>query len=139
MISYFHTERRVEFADVDLAGIVSFTRFFTFMETAEHELLRSIGSSVHFELNGQQVGWPRTSASCEYFQPAKFEDVLDIEVRILRKGRRSMTYQFNFTRGSELIARGQLSSACCIVDPNKGLIPIEIPPFIADELQETEP
>ncbi|MHC4772214.1 MAG: acyl-CoA thioesterase, partial [Planctomycetota bacterium] len=30
--------RRVEFHDTDMAGIVHFTAYFRFMETAEHEL-----------------------------------------------------------------------------------------------------
>ncbi|MEM9599354.1 MAG: acyl-CoA thioesterase, partial [Acidobacteriota bacterium] len=33
------TRRRIEFADTDMARIVHFSRFFDFMEAAEHEFL----------------------------------------------------------------------------------------------------
>ena len=39
MHTEYRTKRKIEFADTDMAGIVHFTRFFVFMETAEHELV----------------------------------------------------------------------------------------------------
>src|SRR5213078_989612 len=46
MPAVFRTTRRVEFADTDMAGIVHFANFFRYMESAEHEFLRSHGLSV---------------------------------------------------------------------------------------------
>lgn len=135
----FHTKRRIEFADTDMAGIVHFSRFFVFMETAEHEFLRSLGTSVATKLDNMQIGWPRLAASCEYLHPAKFEEVLDIRVAVARKGNKSMTYQFEFRRGETLIARGQISSACCLVGAEGKLKAIPIPDFLATQLQEAPP
>lgn len=132
----FYTKRRIEFADTDMAGIVHFARFFIFMETAEHEFLRSLGTSVATKLDNMQVGWPRLAASCEYLSPAKFEDVLDIRITVVRKGNKSMTYQFEFRCGERLIARGQMSSACCLVGAEGKLKAIPIPDFLATQLQE---
>ncbi|MDZ7362200.1 MAG: acyl-CoA thioesterase [candidate division KSB1 bacterium] len=132
----FHTRRRIEFADTDMAGIVHFARFFIFMETAEHEFLRSLGTSVATRLDNMQLGWPRLAASCEYLSPAKFEEVLDIRVSVARKGNKSMTYHFEFRRGEVLIARGQMISACCLVGAEGKLNAIPIPDFIADQIQE---
>ena len=42
----FKTRRRVEFRDTDAAGIVHFSAFFFWMESAEHELLRAAGVDV---------------------------------------------------------------------------------------------
>jgi len=131
----FHTTRRIEFVDCDLAGFVHFSRFFIFMETAEHEFLRSLGTSVHTHLNGQEIGWPRLSVSCEYLKPAKFEDLLDIELRVKRKGRTSMTYVFYFRNGKTLIARGEVSSICCIINPERELRPIPIPLFLSEKIR----
>jgi acyl-CoA thioester hydrolase len=130
----FHTQRRIEFVDVDLAGFVHFSRFFIFMETAEHEFLRSLGTSVHTHIDGEEIGWPRLAATCEYLKPAKFEDILDIEVLVKRKGVTSMTYEFLFRRDGVLIARGEVSSICCKIHPQHGLKKIPIPSFIADHI-----
>ncbi len=80
MTSPFHTTRRVEFSDTDMAGIVHFASFFRFMEGAEHEFLRSVGLSVVLNWEGVSLGFPRVSASCDFLKPIRFEDVVDIEV-----------------------------------------------------------
>jgi acyl-CoA thioester hydrolase len=133
----FHTRRRIEFVDVDQAGIVHFSRFFIFMETAEHEFLRSLGTSVHTKVDGKEVGWPRLSATCEYENPARFEEVLNIKVSVFRKGKKSMTYEFLFTRGKETIARGRMTSACCVVERGQKLRAIPIPDVVASKVQES--
>jgi len=86
-----------------------------------------------------QLGWPRLAASCEYLSPAKFEEVLDIRVAVARKGNKSMTYQFEFHREGILIARGQMSSACCVVGAAGKLKSIPIPDFLAAQIQEAPP
>ena len=130
----YHTKRRIEFSDTDLAGIVHFSRFFVFMETAEHQFLRSLGTSVSTEWDGNRIGWPRLAASCEYFHPVKFEDVLDIHLTVARKGTTSITYQFVFTKGEIEVVRGQVTAACCICNPGEKLKAIPIPDFIAERI-----
>lgn len=135
----FRTTRRVEFSDTDTGGLVHFSRFFVFMEAAEHELLRSLGTSVHLKIDGHQVGWPRLSATCEYRSPARFEDVLDVSLRVERLGRSSVTYGIQFHIGERLVAEGKLSAACCILDLPEGLKAIPIPEKTAARLQELVP
>ncbi len=133
------TERRIEFADTDMAGIVHFARFFVFMESAEHEFLARLGIPVHFQHEGREVGWPRLAASCRYASPARFGDVLGVRVRVQRKGRKSMTYAIDFRHGSRLVAEGEISSICCALideDGTRRLEAIPIPAFLADQIEE---
>src|SRR5947209_20211153 len=132
----FRTTRRIEFADTDRAGIVHFANFFRFMEAAEQEFLRSRGLSVALDWEGQALGFPRVSASCDYLKPAYFEDVLDVTVRVTRVGRKSVTYVFEFSRGGDLVARGQVSSVCCRVAADQRLESLEIPPAVRQRLEE---
>ena len=132
----FRTERRVEFADTDLGGIMHFSRFFVFMETAEHLFMEAIGASVAMEIDGKRIGWPRVSASCEYTIPARFGEVLEIHVRVRRKGRSSMSYEFAFKRDGDELATGSMTSVCCILDPTEQIRSIPIPQSIADRLDE---
>lgn len=132
----FRTRRRVEFADTDMGNLVHFSRFFVFMETAEHQMLRSLGADVHTRHEGHTIGWPRLSASCDYLSPARFGDELEILLRVERKGTKSMTYGFEIRCGERLVARGRLAAACCVLDEPGGLRAIPIPPFIADRLGE---
>lgn len=130
-----HTSRRVEFADTDMAGIVHFSRFFVFMETAEHTFLEALGSPVHFDHDGHRIGWPRVETQCRYHSPARIGDRLAIHVRVLRKGRTSMTYGFTFTLGERLVAEGRISAICCILDHPDGLKPTPIPTFLAEQIE----
>ncbi len=132
----FHTQRRIEFCDTDMAGVVHFSRFFIFMETAEHEFLRSLGTSVAAQLDGMQLGWPRLAVSCEYLSPAKFEDVLDIHLLVVRKGTKSLTYKFEISTDDRPVAYGQVSAACCICDSLQGFKAIPIPDFIMTQIEE---
>ncbi len=134
MRSEFKTRRKIEFADTDMAGIVHFTRFFVFMESAEHEFLRSLGTSVATEWEGNKIGWPRLTASCEYINPLRFEDEVEIKLWVSKKGTKSLTYQFHFTLEGQDIARGQLTTVCCVTNPGEKLQAIPIPDFIASKI-----
>ncbi len=134
MHTEYQTKRKIEFADTDMAGIVHFTRFFVFMESAEHEFLRSLGTSVATEWNGNKIGWPRLAASCEYMSPLRFEDEVDIHLQVSRKGTKSLTYQFRFTHQGTDVARGEITAVCCITNPGEKLRAIPIPDFIADQI-----
>jgi acyl-CoA thioester hydrolase len=132
----YRTRRRIEFSDTDVGGIAHFSRFFVFMEIAEHEFLRALGTSVHVDVDGRKIGWPRVSATCDYLSPARFEDMLDIHVKVLRKGTKSMTYSFEITRGETPVARGQMTSVCCVLNDPAGVRAIPIPAFLAERIEE---
>ena len=131
----FRTTRRIEFGDTDMAGIVHFANFFRFMEAAECDFLRSRGLSVKMDWQGQAIGFPRVSASCDYVKPARFEEVLDVAVRIDRIGKKSVTYAFEFSRDGELIANGNVTSVCCRVLHDNQIEGIEIPAGYRARLQ----
>jgi acyl-CoA thioester hydrolase len=132
----FRSTRRIEFVDTDTACIVHFSNFFRFMEAAEVEFLRSRGLSVKLAWEGQLLGFPRVAASCDYVSPARFEDLLDVAVSIERLGKKSVTYSFEFTRDGDVIARGKVTSACCLVEEGNRLRAIEIPATYRQRLQE---
>ncbi len=137
------TQRRIEFADTDMAGIVHFARFFVFMETAEHEFLERLGTNVHFDYEDCEAGWPRVAASCQYKSPARLGDILDIHLKVRRKGKRAMTYRIHFSCQGRTIAEGEISSIFCALpwkpksDPSleHRPRPIPIPPFLADQIE----
>jgi len=51
----FQTSRLVEFHDTDMAGIMHFASFFIYMESAEHELYRSLGLSIHSIVEDEHI------------------------------------------------------------------------------------
>jgi acyl-CoA thioesterase FadM len=53
-------DRRVQFAETDLAGIVHFSWYFRYIEEAEHALWRAAGLSI--SPPRAEMGWPRVAA-----------------------------------------------------------------------------
>src|SRR5580692_4583308 len=113
----FKAIRRVEFSETDMAGIVHYSNFFRYMETAEHGFFRQLGYSVvmdHFET---PVGWPRVQAQCEYRQPLRFEDEVEVHMLVSEKKSKSLSYVFKFRKlngpaGPVEVARGSLTVVC---------------------------
>jgi YbgC/YbaW family acyl-CoA thioester hydrolase len=131
----YSTTRVVEFRDTDAAGIVHFSAFFPMMESAEHEMLRSLGMSVMpprrsvGNVHEPCVTWPRVSAKCDYVDAARFEDRLRIDVCVVRIGNSSIEYEFRFQRSDDgidqTIAVGRIVAVCCRLE-NSGLSKVPI-------------
>ena len=87
-------KKSIEFSETDLAGIVHFSNFAKYIELAEHEFFRKIGSSVVLPRDdfGNHYGWPRKSASFEFLSPLRFED--NIEIRMTMKSLRAATMTY---------------------------------------------
>jgi YbgC/YbaW family acyl-CoA thioester hydrolase len=85
----FTATRRVEFRDTDAAGIMHFASFFPLMESVEHEFLRHLGLSVLANDGTGPVSWPRVNAQCDFRSAVRFEDELEIELQIVRLGKKA--------------------------------------------------
>lgn len=129
------TRRRVEFADTDQEGIVHFARYLVYMETAEHDLLRSAGASVTRDPDGQPWVWPRVQVSCEYLAPLSFGDTVEIETRVTKVGRSSVTYEHTLRSGDVVAARGRVKTVCCRRGGEGALRPTPVPEAFAEQLQ----
>jgi YbgC/YbaW family acyl-CoA thioester hydrolase len=136
----FEVTRRVEFSETDLAGIMHFSNFFRFMESAEHAFFRSLGFSVAHSRNGLAVCLPRVHAECDYAVPLRFEDEVQIRLLVERKGRRSLTYQFRFSRrngtGPQEVARGRLTVTSVERQADGSMKAVPLPKAIADKIQQ---
>jgi 4-hydroxybenzoyl-CoA thioesterase/acyl-CoA thioester hydrolase len=113
---------------------VHFAAFFRYMESAEHEFLRSLGLSVVSGTQHDHISWPRVGAQCDFRSPARFDDELEIEVAVESLGSRSVTYGFKIARGETLIAEGRMTAVCCQIQPPKPPESIEIPAAIREKL-----
>src|SRR5436305_14715345 len=138
----FKVVRRVEFSDTDMAGIVHYSNFFRYMETAEHAFFRSLGFSVVTRQVDPPVGWPRVHAECDYKQPLRFEDEVEIHMLVSEKKSKSLRYTFRFRKlnGSAPleVARGSLTVVCVTHQGGK-MKDATIPKAIADKIEAAPP
>jgi 4-hydroxybenzoyl-CoA thioesterase/acyl-CoA thioester hydrolase len=132
----YKTRRRVEFRDTDAAQMAHFSVFFVYMEQAEHELWRHLGLSVMLADDEGRISFPRVAARCDYQRAVRFEDVLEIEVAIVRLGEKSVTYEFTFTHEGRPVASGQTTTVCCRFDEQGTPRSIPIPAWIVQKLEK---
>ena len=129
----FSILRRVQFSETDLAGIVHFSNFFKMMEEVEHAFFRSVGLSVSMQHDDIHIGWPRVSAACEFFGPVKFEDEIELQMRVTRVGEKSFSYEVDFLVNGKRVALGKTTSVCCSLDQGE-MKSIPIPAALREKL-----
>jgi acyl-CoA thioester hydrolase len=81
---------RVWFSDTDAQGIVYYGRYLPYFDHARTEYHRHLGRPSY------QVGaneFVMRASNVEYHAPARFDDVLEIFIRLARIGRTSATYE----------------------------------------------
>jgi acyl-CoA thioester hydrolase len=111
-------QRRVEFGDTDMAGIVHFSWYFRYAEEAEHSFYRSLGLSVHQRGDDTVVGLPRAGARIEFLKPLRCEDLVDVHIWVKRKGTKSIVYQFRMSKGGDAVAKGEVAVISCRTHPD---------------------
>jgi acyl-CoA thioester hydrolase len=131
----FTTRRRVEFRDTDAAGIAHFSAFFFWMESVEHELLRSAGIAVvEPDASGMEASWPRVSATCDYTSAVRFGDELEVVAGVAAVGRSSVTYEFRFSHHGRPVANGRIVAVRCLMHPGRKPEAVAIPAEILTRL-----
>jgi YbgC/YbaW family acyl-CoA thioester hydrolase len=131
-VSEHRLTRRVQFHETDLAGVVHFSRYFLYMEEAEHALWRAAGLSIHPK--HAEIGWPRVHASFDYHRALRFEDEFEIRIRILAIDEGTIRYSCVLSRGETRIATGRFTIACASLRANEPMRRISIPPEVRARL-----
>ena len=81
---------RVGFSDTDAQGIVYYGRYLPYFDTARVEYHR------HLEMLTQprEHEFVMRANTIEYHAPARFDDLIEVFIRVSRIGRTSVTYEF---------------------------------------------
>ena len=132
MPAEYRYQRRVQFHETDVAGIVHFSWYFKYMEEAEHALWRSVGMSI--APPKPEFGFPRVNATCDFKAPLKFEDEFEVHVVVEKIGRRSIRYAFTLQRGTDVMATGTMTSACVRRDKDGRVESVEVPESVRARL-----
>src|SRR5580765_6390219 len=77
---------RVGFSDTDAQAVVYYGRYLPYFDVARTEYHRHLGS---LDVRG---GFAMRALNVEYHAPARFDDLLEVFVRIERIGTTSITY-----------------------------------------------
>jgi len=129
-------EIRVRFGETDLMGIVHHASYLSYFEAARVAWLRRRGVTY---ATWAARGWhlPVVDASLRYRAPARFEDILRVDVDLADVRSHSLRFAYRVTRLDELpitLAEGETRLAC--VDSNHQLL--RMPDPLLDVLMQGE-
>ena len=97
-----HVERlRVAWVDTDAGGRIHFSNAFRWAELAETGLMRRLG------LLERWGDYPRRHVEAEFLKVLRFEDEVEVRIRVERVGRSSITYAWTIAKDGELHITGR--------------------------------
>jgi acyl-CoA thioester hydrolase len=111
MPSTFSTSFRVSWIETDAAQIVHFSNYFRFFERTEEELYRHLGFTFNDVMKKHNIFLPRVDAFCQFKKPARFNDLLEVEMCVEEIKEKSIRYGFKiFNKESAvLLANGYIT------------------------------
>jgi acyl-CoA thioester hydrolase len=114
---------RVGFSDTDAQGVVYYGRYMPYFDLARTEFHRHL-RRVH--LGG--VDFAMRAVTVEYVAPARFDDLLEVFVRVERIGTTSITYDHAAYRTEDdtLMASAKATLVCIALDERKA-VPVPQP------------
>lgn len=118
-------EIRVIYGDTDQAGIVYYANYLRFFEASRGAFLRERGRS-YVEIEAAGLTMPVIEAHVRYLRPARYEDLLVVEVRLEKLRGASLRFEYDVKRDGEVIAQGFTEHACIGRDGRPRRLPAEL-------------
>ncbi len=87
----FSASTRVGFSDTDAQGVVYYGRYMPYFDLARVEYHRRLDM---LRTGPEDRQFVMRALAVEYHAPARFDDPIEVAVRIARIGRSSVTYEF---------------------------------------------
>jgi acyl-CoA thioester hydrolase len=105
---------RVRYIECDMQGIVFNSHYYTWMDLAHTELIREVLGPLDL-LHSLGADVVVAESSARYFASARFDEEIDIEVRLDSLTTSSMTTVHTFRRDDTVLAEGRVRHVA--VDP----------------------
>ena len=131
MVEPFRYLHRVTYAECTVGDHVYHSRYLDLLEAARGELLRALGCPV---LAWQDAGYifPVIEAHLRYKAPARYDDLLTIEVRVLRVERVRLEFGHRIlNQHGQLLLEAETVHACTGREEK----PRRLPPELIEKLK----
>ncbi len=130
------SRRRVEFAEVDSVGIAHNIRFLYWMESGRTGYLRDIGIKMSLGAFLKEFPVMVVHNEIDYYNPARFNDELEILTRISKMGKSSFEFE-SVARLADGTILAKSASILVYLNPvnNK---PERIPGFLREKIRKFE-
>lgn len=114
---------RVYYEDTDAAGIVYYANYLRFAERARTEMLRVTGLVSSELMARANVVLGVRRCSVDYLRPARLDDELEIETRVVKVSGASLELRQVVWRGREELVAMDLKLGCMSLDGRAARLP----------------
>ncbi|MDR1696021.1 MAG: acyl-CoA thioesterase [Endomicrobium sp.] len=122
---------RIAYADTDQMGMVYYGNYLTFFERGRTEFLRESGLEYKI-IEEKGFYFPVIHAECDYYYPAKYDDLITIETSLTEITAASITCSYKVKLGDKLLATGKTKHPFV----NKSLKPVRFPKDIREIMEK---
>ena len=105
-------ELRVIYGDTDQMGVVYYANYLRYFEAARNEFIRAKGLRYRDLETEHELRLPVVEASVQYRSPARYDDLVTVEIALGQARRASARFDYRVLRGEELLATGHTVHAC---------------------------
>jgi acyl-CoA thioester hydrolase len=123
---------RVYYEDTDAGGVVYYANYLRFAERARTEFMRAAGADHAGMLRDTGLSFFVRRCEVDYLKPARLDDLLQVETRIVHVGGASLEALQTVKRNGEDLARLKVKLACL----NQTGRPARLPDRIQAALQD---
>ena len=104
----FTTSLQVRFYETDMMEVAHHTNHLRWFELGRVEFFRACGITL-WDMMNDGIVFPITKVACEYKEPARFDDVLTVEVTPTKVKRAQCVFTYRIVREADgaLIATGE--------------------------------
>ena len=102
---------RVYFEDTDLSGVVYHANYLRYMERARSDMLRLAGIDQRAAFEGGEGAYAVTDLAIRYRAPARLDDALVVESRLVAVRAASVTIQQSVSRDALILAEATVVAA----------------------------
>ena len=134
MAAPFRYQHRVTYAECTLGDHVYHSRYLDMLEAARGEFIRSLGPTV-LEWQERDLIFPIVEARLNYKSPARYDDLLTIEVRpTLASGVRVNFGHRVVNQNGKLLLEAETFHVCTGLDEKPKRVPLDLAAKLAAQI-----
>lgn len=137
-VGTFRHKHRVSYAECTVGNHVYHSRYLDLLEAARGEFIRSLGHTVLF-WQEKDVIFPVIEARLRYIFPARYDDLLTVEVWPTLVERVRLNFGHHVTnQHGKLVLQAETCHACTGVDEKPKRMPVELAEQLKPFLRQSQ-
>jgi acyl-CoA thioester hydrolase len=117
---------RVIYGDTDQMGVVYYANYLRYFEAGRNEYIRARGLRYRDFEERFGLRLPVAEAGVSYKLPARYDDLIDVEVSMAEVRRASARFEYRLLREGALLATGHTVHACVDLEGRLRRLPADL-------------